>query len=678
MRWPHALPVAVFAIVVAVLLSLACNDSSRMTEVDPTAAAVAKTLTVLGSGNGDGTVTSSPAGINCTITKGVPAATGCKATFNSGTNVTLTATPKNGHSFRGWFRLCTGTGTCSTSMSVNRTADARFSKGPFKLTIAGGSGTGSGTVQSQSGLTPAINCTITNGVAAATGCSVSYPANTNVVLTATAAAGSSFNTWGPPCSGAGTCQYTIIQARTINAVFASTGSDPVATKGEWGPTFQTPVVGIHVHLLPTGKVLLWGDRGDAQLWDPESPNGGFTAIAKTYRIFCSGHTFLPDGRLLITGGTISGTRGDPRAVIFDPATNSWTPTSSMAQGRYYPTTTVLSNGNVVAISGSDETATVVDIPEVWNGSSWRRLTSASLSIPNPYYPAVFLAPNGKPFLAGFQASTRYLSTGSTGQWNTVATRNAPDRKLGSAVMYAPGKVLYAGGGDPPTSSAEVIDLNAASPGWRDVAGMQFARRQMNATILADGSVLVTNGTSGPGFNDVTQAVEEAELWNPATEAWTTMAREAVGRTYHSAALLLPDGRVLSSGSGEGGGVSFENSQFTMQVFSPPYLYNPDGSAAARPTIASAPANIAYGGSFAVESPEAGTVTRGTLIRLSSVTHAFNQSQHIYPLAFTADGATTLRADAPPSGHLAPPGPYLLFLLSPQGVPSIAKMVTVGP
>ena len=157
-----------------------------------------------------------------------------------------------------------------------------------------------------------------------------------------------------------------------------------------------------------------------------------------------------------------------------------------------------------------------------------------------------------------------------------------------------------------------------------------------------------------------------------------MARESMVRTYHSAALLLPDGRVLSSGSGEGGGVSFENSQFSAQVFNPPYLYNGDGSLAHRPGIASAPSHISYGASFTVESPDAGLVTRGTLIRLSSVTHTFNQSQLIYPLAFSATGATTLGAEGPANANLAPPGPYMLFLVNSRGVPSVAKMVTVGP
>lgn len=648
-----------------------------MTEVDMTAAVVTKTLTVTGSGTGDGTVKSSPAGINCTITKGIAAATGCKAPFKRGVTVTLTATPKTGHAFKGWFKTCTGTGTCTVAMTVNRTVNARFLKGPFKVSISGGVGTGSGRVTSQAGLTPVIDCAITNGTPAATGCSAKYPGNTALVLTATPAAGHTF-TWGPPCSGTGTCQYTVIQARTINAVFSPGGSSSAAIRGQWGATFQTPVVGIHVHLLPTGKVLFWGDSGDAQLWDPANPGAGFTTLSKTYRIFCSGHTFLPDGRLLIAGGTITGTKGDPRAVIFDPSTDGWSATGSMAQGRYYPTTTVLPNGEVLAISGSDETGTVVTIPEIGNGSTWRTLATAGLAIPSPYYPAMFVAPNGKVFLAGFQATTRYLSTTGSGEWTTVGDRIVADRRLGSAVMYVPGKVLYAGGGDPPTSSAEVIDLNQAAPAWRSVASMQFARRQMNATLLADGQVLVTNGTSGPGFNDVTRAVQEAELWNPATESWTTMAREVVGRTYHSASLLLPDGRVLSSGSGEGGGVSYENSQRTAEVFSPPYLFNANGSLAQRPAITSAPSTISYGAPFIVETPDAGSVTRGTLVRLSSVTHAFNQSQLIYPLTFSATASTTLRAGGPTSGALAPPGPYMLLLLSPQGVPSMARMVTVGP
>ncbi|HJR15320.1 MAG TPA: galactose oxidase-like domain-containing protein [Gemmatimonadales bacterium] len=445
--------------------------------------------------------------------------------------------------------------------------------------------------------------------------------------------------------------------------------------GRWDPAFTTPVVGVHMHLLMTGKVLLWGDIGDAQLWSSAT---GFTPVPKSYRIYCSGHTFLPDGRLLVVGGTSPGTRGLRVATVFDPLSSSWSATGSMAQGRYYPTTTTLPNGDILAVSGHDTAKTVVTIPEVRSGGAWRQLTTAPLSIPDPYYPAMFVAPNGKVFLAGFPQETRYLDVAGTGQWTMVANRKVADRTLGSAVMYAPGKILYAGGGDPPTRSAEVIDLNQPAPSWRTVSGMAFARRQMNATILADGSVLVTGGTGGSGFNDQAGAVRRAELWNPRTESWSTMAAETDRRTYHGTALLLPTGQVLSSGSGEGGGITYANSEFSAQVFSPPYLFNPDGSPAARPSITSAPATLSYGQSFTIHTPNAASVSRGTLIRLSSVTHAFNASQLIYPLTFEATSPTSLSALAPANGNLAPPGPYMLFLVDGSGVPSVATFVTVGP
>jgi len=448
-----------------------------------------------------------------------------------------------------------------------------------------------------------------------------------------------------------------------------------AVEGRWESAFATPVVAVHMHLLRTGKVLLWGDQGDAYLWGSGS---GFTPVTKPFRIYCTGHTFLPDGRLLVMGGTSPDTRGLRYATVFDPSSARWSATPSMAQGRYYPTATTLPDGGILVVSGHDTAKAVVTIPEVRSATGWRRLTTAPLAIDVPFYPAMFVAPNGKVFLAGFPQTSRYLDVTGTGHWTTVANRKVADRRLGSAVMYAPGKILYVGGGDPPTASAEVIDLNQPSPAWRTVPGMAFARRQTNATLLADGSVLVTGGTSGPGFNDQAGAVHAAELWNPTTESFRLLAPEAKLRTYHSTAILLPSGKVLSSGSGEGGGITFANSQRSAQIFDPPYLFKPDGSLAARPSIASAPSKLSYGQSLTVQTPDAGSVTRGSLIRLSSVTHAFNQSQLIFPLTFAKSGTTSIKAAGPSNARLAPPGPYMLFLINGAGVPSTAKTVMIGP
>ena len=102
------------------------------------------------------------------------------------------------------------------------------------------------------------------------------------------------------------------------------------------------------------------------------------------------------------------------------------------------------------------------VPEVWTAGTLRSLTGASRSL--PYYPRAFLAPNGKLFYAGSQQTTRYLDISGAGTWTTVGNRRVAGRENGSAVMYEPGKILYAGGGRT-TNTAEIIDLNKSAPAW---------------------------------------------------------------------------------------------------------------------------------------------------------------------------------------------------------------------
>src|SRR5918995_1396326 len=424
MRSSGMLSAGIVLLVSAAVMALlhGCQDTPEPTEPEPAVTLVRKTLTVSGSGSGSGVVTSSPTGINCTITAGVAATTGCSAQFTQGAAVTLTAVPKSGHSFKAWFGACTGTGACKVWMTVNRSVTARFLKGPFNIKISSASaGVGSGKVTSQPGLIPAINCVITNGTPASTGCAAKYPAYTQLTLTATPSAGFVFSGWGGPCRGTGTCQYSVIQSVTISATFTPSGSSLSAIEGRWAAPIPTSLVAIHMHQLPTGKVLLWGHQGDAQLWDPANPGAGFTPVNLPYEVFCSGHAFLPDGRLFVAGGHISNNHGLPMGTIFDPISGNWSATQlPMARGRWYPTTTVLPNGEVLVVAGADENGAMVTVPEIWNGSEWRLLTTASLKL--PYYPPMFVAPNGKVFLAGDESTTRYLDVGGTGEWSTVGER----------------------------------------------------------------------------------------------------------------------------------------------------------------------------------------------------------------------------------------------------------------
>ncbi|MDF3053941.1 MAG: galactose oxidase, partial [Geminicoccaceae bacterium] len=346
-------------------------------------------------------------------------------------------------------------------------------------------------------------------------------------------------------------------------------------------------------------------------------------------------------------------------------TMSWVSRPAMAKGRWYPTTTTLANGEAVTIAGRDQGGMVVSTPEVWTGSAWRKLTSANRAL--PYYPRTFLAPNGKVFYAGENRASLYLSTSGTGAWTSVASRLYGTRDYGSAVMYQPGKILYVGGGRT-TSTAEIIDLNQASPVWRWTGSMAHRRRHLNATVLPTGEVLVTGGTSGTGFTDESGAVFAAEMWNPATGQWRTLASNSVIRVYHSTALLLPDARVLVTGSGD----AFGNANhYNAEIFSPPYLFK-----GARPSISSvSTSTLGYGQSFFLATPTPSAITRVTLVRHGSVTHAFDSNQRFNELSFvrTSEGLTV---KTPAGPNLAPPGHYMLFVVNGNGVPSNGRIVRI--
>ena len=295
---------------------------------------------------------------------------------------------------------------------------------------------------------------------------------------------------------------------------------------------------------------------------------------------------------------------------------------------------------------------------------WRLLPPASLDL--PLYPRMFVAPDGRVFYAGEEQRSRYLDVAGTGHGTDGPLRKFGTRDYGSAVMYEPGKILYVGGGDPPTNSAEIIDLNQPNPSWQYTGSMASARRQMDATLLPTGDVLVTGGTSSAGFNDPAGAVLTAEIWHPASGAWTGAASNAVVRIYHGTALLLPNGQVLYTGSGDASGAKDERN---YELYSPPYLFN-----GARPSITGAlPARVTYGQTLKVETPDAGAIAKATFIRFSSVTHAFDMGARLVPLTFAPAGRGVTIA-LPSSRAAAPPGPYMLFLVNAAGVPSEGRMM----
>jgi PKD repeat protein len=451
---------------------------------------------------------------------------------------------------------------------------------------------------------------------------------------------------------------------TCFCVHANAQGDPAAV-GQWSSVFNTNHEAVHAAMLPTGKVIFWSSYGDSlnpQIWDPVSGTITPTPLPG-YQLFCSGHSLQGDGQLLVTGGNLGDLAGVSYASIYDPVSNTWTRVPDMNAGRWYPTNTTLSNGDVLVVSGNTTAVELNTLPQVWQKAehSWRDLTAAQIAL--PLYPRMFLAPNGKVFYATSESPSRYLDTSGTGNWTPVANLNFNGRDYDTAVMYAPGKILVAGGADPPTATAEVIDLNAASPAWRYVQSMSTARRQLNGTILADGKVLITGGSSGSGFDNASAPVFATEMWDPAREQFTPMASITTYRGYHSTAVLLPDGRVLSAGGDVSGA--------TAEIFSPPYLFQ-----GPRPTFSSGPTTLTYSETFSVNTPDAASIAQVNLIRLSSVTHSFNEDQRINRLSFAISGGS-LQIQAPNSPNLAPPGPYMLFMVNSKGVPSVAQILQLN-
>jgi hypothetical protein len=343
----------------------------------------------------------------------------------------------------------------------------------------------------------------------------------------------------------------------------------------------------------------------------------------------------------------------------------------MAYARWYPTVTGMSNSEMLITSGGPA------IPEVrQSDGTLRQLTNASLSL--PLYPWFDVAPDGRAFDSGPDQTMRSLDPTGTGAWKIWSSRDAINRDYGGHAMYDVGKILVAGGG-PSTNTAEVINLNGATPTATPTGSMAYGRRQNNLTVLADGTVLATGGnSSGASLVDMNAGVYAAELWTPASGQWTTLSSMQVTRQYHSTALLLPDGRVLSAGGGICGTcdtVGYLNKN--AEIFSPPYLFAKDGSGslAPRPTIAAVPGTVSEGGQFTVSTPDAASITKVALVKLGAVTHSNNMDQRYVPLSFTA-GNGTLTVTAPANINIAPPGYYMLFIVNSVGVPSVAPILNV--
>jgi hypothetical protein len=509
-----------------------------------------------------------------------------------------------------------------------------------------------------------------------------------------------FGDLGIEGTGSHTLRFTAGQATVTANATNINALPPEAATGKWDPPVSWDIVPLHMNMLPSGKIIAWGKfepggtlMGQPRLWNPSAGGpGSAPMVANDTMLFCAGHALMADGNLMVSGGHKEDDRGLDVTNIFEYLPEQWrTGLPKMAKGRWYPTVTTLPDGRLVTVAGKDTTKTVVRIPEVWENGQWVQLPGASLAL--PYYPRNFVAPDGRVFYAGEMVTSHWLdvdgsNNGQRGRWTAGPSHIWKfNRDYGSAAMYDAGKILYVGGGgDPgwdsegeakspvPTATAEKIDLTGGSPTWQSAGSMSTPRRHLNATVLPDGTVLVTGGISGGGeLNNVSTGVHQAEVWDPATNEWTTLASNTITRAYHSVSLLMVDGTVLSGASGDAfipGTTTQYPAQRNHEIFRPPYLFK-----GARPTIASAPSTVGYGATFTVTTANAAQIEEVRWIRLPSVTHAFDANARANRLDFSAT-ASGVQVQAPSSRNLTPPGHYVLYILNRNGVPSSGHIIQI--
>ena len=496
----------------------------------------------------------------------------------------------------------------------------------------------------------------------------------------------------------GLTKAVAVGTATIQAAFGSTSGTTTLTvntaqasvQGQWQTLpYTVPINPVHLALLHTGKVLVVAGSGnlssdmdfEAAIWDPQS--GTITTQPVHWDMFCNGMVVLPDGKPLIFGGTVTYDPfvGAKNASAYDPSTGAFTDQPSMAHGRWYPTGTVLGDGRVLAFSGLDENSNTNTTVELFTeGSGWSSPVAAGWT--PPLYPRMHVLPTGKVFYSGSTTSSRIFDP-STSAWTSVATTNYNGtRTYGSSVLlpltpannYKPRVIIMGGGspGTPATATSEIIDLSVGSPNWVQGPPMSQPRIEMNATLLPNGKVLATAGSTID--EDATTASLNADLYDPTTNTFSSAGANVYPRLYHSQALLLPDATVLVAGGNPTRGAYDPH----LEIYSPAYLFNGDGSSAARPVITNVtPKVIPYGATFQVATPDGNSISSVVLIRAGAVTHSFDMDQRLIGLSVSHQG-TTLTVISPPNANIAPPGYYLLFLLNKNGVPSVASFVQLSP
>lgn len=542
------------------------------------------------------------------------------------------------------------------------------------------------------------------------------------------------------------------------------GNSPAAPAGRPGQwqiwDGDTGIVPIHVALLyapdlgrkGSGRVLYFSGYGPGTRksfrWTPPTANdpGRIDAASpfdghdagREFDLFCSGHACLPNGRLLVAGGTLiknpdnlamlygNPVEGSYLSFVFDSGRNAWTRVGNMDKTRWYPTCIALPSGDVLGMSGwavhsHAETFATSSIFYNPTRKQWADPYKTTAQISLPMYPRLHVIPSGAVFYVGFGTDEFDFGTSpaafqtpiepnawlSFGSYNTLHAST-----YGTSVLHIRrdnagnpiAKIFVFGGGGlanlavdrQANDLTQVFDLPSTSPvpympqAPRMTENMAFARRHHYAVALPNGKILIAGGVKRNYYGENSIGTESdyvlpAEEFDPVSEQFTTLAQAQIGRGYHSCATLLQDGRVATFGTGNPNRPKLQpddpDLETRIEIYSPAYCFG------ARPSIGSIMDITEDGRLLDVKSfryatnyilnVSGGPIERAILIHPGSATHGLNSDQRYVELIITPSARSdAVAVSTPPGRNWAPPGDYLLFVVDTNGAPSEGYWITL--
>ena len=390
-------------------------------------------------------------------------------------------------------------------------------------------------------------------------------------------------------------------------------------------------------------------------------------------------TRLADSRMMLTGGyekVLPVSSYNPSVEAFDPAKNAWAAVSDV-----HATPPGLENPDYPHVFQFPYTHGHVNTVMMVGGSGEPLFLYLDKD-QNSWFRTQKFRPGAKEYIDASAPQAVFPNFASS---SALLPLRLPEDSWG----YSNGSILYAGGvkGTPLESHVDVYDPVANA--WRPSIPMHGPRHHPATVLLPDGRVLILNG-----WDDVSQVSQTgyAEYVDPRNGFALTQGTANMPETrgYHNLAVLLPDGRVLVASGNVDGNDGIERSDFRY--------YSPDYMTKARPQLLSVQ-DMNVGGYSYIAVPHNTSVSEATLMGLGAMTHSFDQNQRNVQLR-VFDTSSTIRfmsgkwvrvgpklcqgtpdpcqdlhlVQAPSSRELAPPGPYMLFILDKNRVPSAGKML----